>query len=481
MNTMSGATALDAAPLNISLGGLGGRGLGGGRGMSGQGFSSSSSPSSSLFRKKGSNTQLNATFKMNSIHKAGRPSANFKSSKSEGLLARALKAKYNSSGQLPSFNAGHGSITNRGSNAMLNYSPSMSAIGSGAQNASWQNGTESSTSSSMIHQMLLNKNRNRSSSNLTSSDSTSAMFNAKLKLGSSTSRSSMQDLLRLSRKQSKTQSMLRQSSAQSLAKQTSSSSLRDLSGRVDVSSLLPPDHASSRRSQNSGWGGSGGQANATFTTHEESPTEEASMESLLHQSCRLYPTTDAIVESALRMDPDAVRRAVATTVDASSTKKSANVYGYPINVALTHGASLGVLKMLAAAGPDVMLRKDGTDGSGSLGIALSAKCNIDVVNLLIRANSECVKVADRRGNYPLHVAVSQGLSLDIVKRVYLGYPKAQEMRNFHSNTPLDIAQRSTRCPEEVMNFLQTSAYSKLENAADHMDQTALDDIMQTNL
>jgi hypothetical protein len=181
------------------------------------------------------------------------------------------------------------------------------------------------------------------------------------------------------------------------------------------------------------------------------------------------------------MDPDAVRRAVATTVDASSTKKSANVYGYPINVALTHGASLGVLKMLAAAGPDVMLRKDGTDGSGSLGIALSAKCNIDVVNLLIRANSECVKVADRRGNYPLHVAVSQGLSLDIVKRVYLGYPKAQEMRNFHSNTPLDIAQRSTRCPEEVMNFLQTSAYSKLENAADHMDQTALDDIMQTNL
>ncbi|KAL3923307.1 MAG: hypothetical protein SGILL_001728, partial [Bacillariaceae sp.] len=407
MNSLSGVSALDAAPLNISLGGLGGRGLAGG-GLN-QGFSSASS----LLRRKGSNTQLNAAFKMNSIHKAGRASANFKSSKSEGLLARALKAKYNSSG---AFNGDpSGSIASRGSNAMLNHSPSMNAVGSGAQNASWRSGAQRTSSSSMIHQMLLNKSRNRSSSKLTSSDSTSALFSAKLKLGSSTSKSSMQDLLRLSRKQSKTQSLLRQSSAQSLLKQNSSNSLR---GRnpLDVSSLLPPDHASSGKSQNSGWGG-GGQANATFATKsEETSDDNMEVENLLHQSCRLYPTTDAIVESALRMDPEAVRRAVATAVEKSPTKKATNVYGYPINVALTHGASMGVLKMLAAAGPDVLLQKDGTDGSGSLGIALAAKCDLEVVNLLIQANSQCVQVADRRGNYPLHVAISLGLSFDIVKR-----------------------------------------------------------------
>ena len=210
-------------------------------------------------------------------------------------------------------------------------------------------------------------------------------------------------------------------------------------------------------------------------------------ESLLHQSCRLYPTTDAVVESALRIDPDAVRRAVATAVEQGNSQKPGNVYGYPINVALTHGGSMGVLKMLAEAGPDVLIQKDGTDGSGSLGIALSIKCPLEVVNLLVQANPNCARVADRRGNYPLHIAVSQGLSLAIVRRIVALYPKAQEMRNFHSNTPLDIAQRSTRCPEEVMNFLQSSAYSKLENYADHIDQNPgnleddLDDIMTTNL
>jgi hypothetical protein len=237
-----------------------------------------------------------------------------------------------------------------------------------------------------------------------------------------------------------------------------------------------------------GDGGSTGQANATFTTNNNfSNDSDMETESLLHQSCRLYPTTDAVVESALRIDPDAVRRAVATAVEQGDSKKPGNVYGYPINVALTHGGSTGVLKMLAEAGPEVLIQKDGTDGSGSLGIALSTKCPLEVVNLLVQANPNCARVADRRGNYPLHIAVSQGLSLSIVRRIFAVYPKAQEMRNFHSNTPLDIAQRSTRCPEEVMNFLQSSAYSKLENYADHIDQNPgnleddLDDIMTTNL
>mmetsp|Transcript_27152 Transcript_27152/g.50895 ORF Transcript_27152/g.50895 Transcript_27152/m.50895 type:complete len:648 (-) Transcript_27152:1256-3199(-) len=486
MNAFGAGTALDAAPLNISLGGMGG---------DNSGFSSS-------MRRKGSNVQLNS-LKMSSVHKASKSSSGFKSSKSEGLLARALKARYNSSGQLHSaysVNAEQAAAiaqasSRGGSNALLNHSPSLNAVGSGAKNASWR-APDRTSSSSMIQQMLLN--RNRSSSKLQSCDSTTAMFSAKLKLGPSKSKSSMQDLLRLSRKQSKTQSMLRQSSAQSLAKQTSSTSLRESSGKVDVSSLLPPEHANARRGLGSSLGMpngrtglAGGHANATFPANNYSSNASAGAnmetESLLHQSCRLYPTTDTVVELALKTEPDSVRKAVATAVEQGSSKKPSSIYGYPINVALTHGASMGVLRMLAQAGPDVLVQKDGTDGSGSLGVALSAKCGLDVVNLLIQVNPECARVADRRGNYPLHVAVSQGLSLQIVKRIFSVYPKAQDMRNFHSNTPLDIAQRSTRCPEEVMNFLQSSAYSKLENFADHIDQNpgnleeGLDDIMQTNL
>ena len=209
--------------------------------------------------------------------------------------------------------------------------------------------------------------------------------------------------------------------------------------------------------------------------------------SLLHQSCRLYPTTSAVVESALRIDPDAVRRAVPVTVEKGQAKKAQNLYGYPVNVALTSGGSMEVLKMLVDAGPDVLVQKDGTDGSGSLGIALTSKCSMQVVNMLLQANPACVKVSDRRGNYPLHVAANYGLGLDIVKRIYSMYPKALQMRNFHSETPLDIAQRSTRCAEEVMNFLQSTAFTPLENTAHHMDnqvsddlEDGLDDIMATN-
>jgi hypothetical protein len=201
------------------------------------------------------------------------------------------------------------------------------------------------------------------------------------------------------------------------------------------------------------------------------------------------------VESALRIDPEAVRRAVPITLEKGQSRKPQNVYGYPVNVALTHGASMEVLKMLTEAGPDVLVQKDGTDGSGSLGIALMSKCDVSVVNMLVQANPDCAKVSDRRGNYPLHVATNYGISLGIVMRLYAMYPKALQMRNFHSETPLDIAQRSTRCAEEVMNFLQSTAFSPLENSAHHIDypimddmdypitddlEDGLDDIMETN-
>jgi ankyrin repeat protein len=204
--------------------------------------------------------------------------------------------------------------------------------------------------------------------------------------------------------------------------------------------------------------------------------------SLLHQSCRLYPKTAAVVESALRIDPNAIRKAVPVASEKGQARKG---YGYPINLAITHGASVEVIKMLIQAGPDVLVQKDGTDGSGSLGIALANNADIQVIEVLLQANPECVEVADRRGNYPLHVAVSNGASFQIVKRLHSMYPMALQMRNFHSQTPLDIAQRSTRCSEEVMNFLQTTAFSPLD--VHHLDQhnsadleDGLDDIMETN-
>jgi ankyrin repeat protein len=164
-----------------------------------------------------------------------------------------------------------------------------------------------------------------------------------------------------------------------------------------------------------------------------------------------------------------------------------NTCGYPVNVAITHGGSLDVIKLLIDAGPDVLVQKDGNEGSGSLGIALTNNVDSKVIEMLIQANPECVKVADRRGNYPLHVAVSHGMSIELVKTLHSIFPKALQMRNFHSQTPLDIAQRSTRCSEDVMNYLQNTAFSPLEHDVYHLDQhneadleDGLDDIMETN-
>jgi hypothetical protein len=242
----------------------------------------------------------------------------------------------------------------------------------------------------------------------------------------------------------------------------------------------------------SDFGSISGRANASFDMPTVGSTmltgqhqyDQASIgtnvETLLHQSCRLYPTTNAVVESALRVDPDAVRRPV--------SGEGKNSYGYPINVALSHRASVEVLAMLVNAGPDVLVKKDGSEGSGSLGIALAANWDLNVIDLLLNANRECASVADRRGNYPLHIAVSAGLPLTTVKRVLIAYPQAQEMRNFHSQTPLEIAQRSMRVGEDVLGFLQATALTlqhdslggNLRRRAQGNLEEGLDDIMETN-
>ena len=508
------SSALDAKPLNISM----------------------TSIASTLRNKKAQQQR-----------KAGRPqatkasmtSASLRSTMSDGMLARALKARYNSQ---PGYNmnektaasvlaAGGGSKNNLsrlGNHAqsratLLNKLQNAGAftasqannlnqlnipsrndmmdeggLGSegGQRNAIWgappakRSPSSASIFSNMLsssakHSLLASKNGGGSSRMLTAKSTSSLLQQAGAAASGRkvTMSGSITDLLRMSKQQTKTQSLLRQSSAQSLLKQTSSNALKDVSRRVDVSSLLPMSH---RKSNNDlmGAGMGGGVANiggGISSGNMEPP-------SLLHESCRLYPTTAPVVESALRVDPEAIRRAspvVSTNESAALTKprgiagmalpnklqrKQQEIYSYPVNIAIKHGASMEVLQLLVNAGKDVLELKDGNDASSSLAIALTTKtCDLNLVNLLVRANPECVKVADRRANYPLHIAASFGCSFEIVRHLHRIFPKALQMRNFHSQTPLDIAQRSTVCPEEVMNFLQSAAYTSLEHSAYHLD------------
>ena len=365
-------------------------------------------------RKKTPSPLAYPVAKLGIVGKTNKTAAKVRSNKSNGLLARAMKQKYDSS-------------------SSLHNSTSDSVEREGYQNAS------------------------------TSLDPTSS------------SRSSMQDMLRLYRSQSKTQSAIRQSSAQSLLKHTSG---QLLSNSMDVSSLLPPQHTSINRAFANGI-----EENLSHQTSNLSnlPAQPSENQSLLHQSCRLYPTTVAVVESALRIDPGAVRTPITTPSQNGQSITNQNNYGYPLNIAIAHGGSLEVLKMLAEAASEILLKKDGSEGSGSLSVALTVKSDPSIIMMLLRCNIESIKVADRRGNYPLHVAANYGAPFNVVRKLYKIYPKALEMRNFHAESPLDIAQRSTLCSEQVMNFLQTAAFSTLENASNRIEALELDDIMEANL
>lgn len=494
--------ALEATPLNLSLGG------GGSAMPPGPGGADSFA---SMLRKKPSNTNLRPKF--GSVVKASRSSSKMRSNKSDGLLARAFKQKYNSSSNLSKLgpNASGADVTVQtqiARNAMSAYGGGMTnpgganfpdnvnsnqgfgGDGAGNQNASWgaprsQNANwgapppPRSTGDTPFSKFLAqNSNANKNNTNQlsgTSHSTSDIMRSAKLH-SSSKSSSTMQDALRMYKRQSKTQSALRQSSQQSLWKHTHSKSF---SGSNSIKSLLPPQHAANSR------GSATGNQNFSFNNRNV-PTNTLPMQSndapsLLHQSCRLYPTTAAVVESALRIDPDAVRKPITPQLEKGQAKKVQNTYGYPVNVALSHGGSLEVIKMLAEAAPEVLLQKDGSDGSGSLGIGLMAKQEWPVIAMLLKTNVECIRVSDRRGNFPLHVAANHGIALGVVRKLYRLYPKALQMRNFHSETPLDIAQRSARCSEEVINFLQTAAFSGLESAANHMQSLEMDDIMNANL
>jgi hypothetical protein len=441
------ADVLDAAPLNLSLGGGGGSG-GGGNMMK------------NMMQRKPSASKLLG----NSAHRSSNmTSSKMKSNMSDGMLARALKAKYNQApyGTGPRL-AGSGNssqrlrnsissaaIRNRLSNSGLNRmgsrngsalfgsSSQMSRLDEvereaggkgGGQNASWGNpGVGQRKPNSALMNALLGAKKNAIIEMSPNSSTSSNM----LQQEDSGSRTSIQDFLAKSRDQ-----------ARALSRQTSDRSLTTGGSKVDVSSLLPPEHAARNAD--------GGNKSGNSSTNTD--------DSLLHQSCRLYATTPAVIESAIAMDPSAVRKT-----------NPQQGYGYPINIAIKNKATLEVLKLLIQAGPDVLVEKDGNDGAGSLGIAVTLKSPVDVIRLILAGNSASAQVQDRRANYPVHTAVSSGLPLDIVTLIVRAYPEGLKKRNFHGLTPLEISQRSTRCPEEVMHFLQNATISGIEDGAQFID------------
>jgi hypothetical protein len=229
--------------------------------------------------------------------------------------------------------------------------------------------------------------------------------------------------------------------------------------------------------------------------------------SLLHNSCKLYPDTLFIVESALRMDPNSIRQKVNVTSTATSSvdeaieaskeapssssfrslskagrggesapslfkkRKVTEAFGYPINIALKRNASDDVIDLLIREGPDVLSLPDGPDDTSTLTIAIELGKSHDVLKRIIKANPNVVHTRDKYDNLPLHSLLQSraGPLIESVKMVYRAYPQGLRSVNFHGHTPLDLAVRNESCGEHVLNFLHSVEFKDQEDRANHLD------------
>ncbi|GKY99582.1 hypothetical protein MPSEU_000912500 [Mayamaea pseudoterrestris] len=209
--------------------------------------------------------------------------------------------------------------------------------------------------------------------------------------------------------------------------------------------------------------------------------------SLLHNSCKLYPDTVAVVESAIAMDPEAVRRPIsivccmkgvggdttsessfegATSAMSASSSSSENKnqtrkqraqerFHYPLNIALKYNACYEILSLLAQTGPDVIALPDGPDRCTALATAIALERDARVIQLLLETNPEAAQVCDKQSNTPLHAAVRVAKpSPQVVELILRAYPQAIYEHNFHGETPLDMAVRNNTCSEQVLDFFQ---------------------------
>ena len=246
--------------------------------------------------------------------------------------------------------------------------------------------------------------------------------------------------------------------------------------------------------------------------------------SLLHNTCKLFPTSLSVIESAVQFDPEAIHTAIPTMCSTkhtpgtavshdfnkntshsrsppSSTAAIRNFYSFPLNIALQYNASIDVIAFLLQLYPDVLTKIDGPNQTGSLSIALSAinadeieECTtattqatrengnmgsladdtmgktggtrIDqLIRMFVMANPHCVKVVDRRQNTALHyLAKRQGcdISCESISMVYQLYPEALNMRNGLGHTPVQVAQRNPTVTDTLLDHWYEYSYREQE-------------------
>jgi ankyrin repeat protein len=131
---------------------------------------------------------------------------------------------------------------------------------------------------------------------------------------------------------------------------------------------------------------------------------------------------------------------------------------YPLHMAVSSGAPLGVIEMLIKDADDVVLMTN-KYGETPLHLALMQH-DSEVVQVLIGCGPDALRIRDmKHGNLPIHTAAVAGLSVHVAKYLIETWPESIHEKNADGLTPLDIAAKNTNCSEEVLRLLEISDHA----------------------
>jgi ankyrin repeat protein len=131
---------------------------------------------------------------------------------------------------------------------------------------------------------------------------------------------------------------------------------------------------------------------------------------------------------------------------------------YPLHMAVSSGAPLGVIEMLIKDAGDVVL-KTNKYGETPLHLALMYH-DSEVAQVLISCGPDALRIREKKhGNLPIHTAAAAGLSVNVAKCLIETWPASIHEKNADGLTPLDIAAKTTMCSEEVLRLLEISDHA----------------------
>ena len=134
---------------------------------------------------------------------------------------------------------------------------------------------------------------------------------------------------------------------------------------------------------------------------------------------------------------------------------------YPLHMAIQAGAPLNVVERILREDSDQALLQN-KFGMTPLHVALSSPSkDEDIVILFLVEDKEhrftVSGIKDKQhGNLPLHTAAMTGCSIDVAKELLLLHPESIHEKNKQSKTPLDLAIEYSQCSDKVIRLLEIS-------------------------